>query len=117
MVGISPGWAAELTGEKIDLDDFREALKAPSSIWIEEYTTGMVPLLRSKSWENLSKASHVYQDAERIIERLNGEALLFHDDARPIKLVRVMKFDINGNREGLTVEAEVRIFSQTKHFA
>jgi len=47
----------------------------------------------------LSQASHVFQDAARIIERLNGEALLVHSDAQPIKLGQVMKFDLNGKRQ------------------
>jgi hypothetical protein len=107
MVGISPGWAIELTGDRIDLDDFRESLKAPFSPWIEDYSTedGVKPLLRSETWANLFEASDVFRDATRMIERLNGEALLLHNDARPVKLGQTMKFDLDGKREPIIFEA------------
>jgi hypothetical protein len=113
MVGISPGWAIELIGSRIDLDDFRLALKAPFSPWIEDYSTaeGTVHLLRSKNWEKLAEASHVFRDATRMIERLNGEALLLDNDAQPVKLGKIMKFDANGKRESIVfaITGELRV--------
>jgi hypothetical protein len=111
MANISPGWAVELTGNRIDLDEFRESLKAPISLWIEDYSTedGVIPILHSVTWKNLSEASQVIQDAMRIIERLNGVALLIHSDAQPVKIGQVMKFDSDGKRKSI-------IFGITAHF-
>jgi hypothetical protein len=96
----SPGWAVELTGDKIDLDDFRELLPRPFDPWIEDYPTDDgLPLLRSGSWANLTEADDVWRDATRMIERLNGEALLIHNDAEPVKLGRTIRFGPDGRPE------------------
>jgi hypothetical protein len=84
----TPGWAVELTGDNFDLDDFRELLARPFDPWIEDHPTddGFKPFLRSASWANFTEAADVFRDSGRMIERLNGEALLIHNDAKPVKL-------------------------------
>lgn len=101
------GWAVVLTGEKIDLDDFRELLARPFDPWIEDYATddGLKPLLRSAAWAYLTEVSDVMRDAGRIIERLNGEALLIHNDAKPVKLGQIMRFGPDGRREFIMIAA------------
>jgi hypothetical protein len=100
MNKISPGWAVELVGEMIDLDDFRELLSPPFNPWVEDCPSddGVKLLLRSISWASLSEAADMYGDACRILECLNGEAMLIHDDARPVKLGEIMRFGEDGKR-------------------
>jgi hypothetical protein len=48
----SPGWAASLKGEKLDLDDLRQMLEPPFDPWVEDYKTddSLRLLLRSAQW-------------------------------------------------------------------
>jgi hypothetical protein len=104
---ISPGWAVELNGEIIDLDDFREYLKPPFEPWIENYRDegGQKTklLLRSRAWQNLTEAGDVMRDATRILERLNGAARLLQTDAQPVRLGPLMKFGPDGRQEPVTI--------------
>jgi hypothetical protein len=101
MDRISEGWAVELTGNKLDLDDFREQLKPPFNPWIENYETddGIKPLLRCTDWQSLTEAADVHRDAARMVDWLNGEAKLIHDDAMPVGLGMTMRFGADGKRE------------------
>jgi hypothetical protein len=96
-----PGWAVELIGEDLDLDDLREMLAPPFDPWVENYVAenGCKALLRSPTWVTLSEASDVVRDAMRMIDRINGELLLFHEDAHPVKHGEVMRFGPDGKRE------------------
>jgi hypothetical protein len=57
MFKNSVGWAVELTGHPIDLDDLRETLQPPFDRWIEDYQSdeGMRPLLRTAAWASSPK--------------------------------------------------------------
>ncbi|MBT1512734.1 hypothetical protein KIP88_19730 [Bradyrhizobium sp. SRL28] len=95
------GWAIELQGDKIDIDDARASLQPPFDPWMEDYSVGAgstVPLLRTTAWATFTEASDVTRDAQRIVERLNGGALLIHSDAKPLCVGGVLKFDAAGNR-------------------
>ena len=110
MANNSPGWAVELIGDKFDLDDFQLLLARPFDPWMENYLTddGSKSLLRSASWAKLTEAADVFRDANRMIERLNGEALLIYNDARPVKLGQTIRFGPDGRREPI-------IFAATGH--
>jgi hypothetical protein len=103
----SPGWAVELIGEEIDLDDLREMLPAPFEPWIEDHSTkeGLKALLRSAHWAKLTETADVVRDATRIVERLNGEALLIHDNARLVKIGAPIKFGPDGKMEAILFAA------------
>lgn len=95
------GWAIELQGDKIDIGDAREFLQPPFDPWIEDYSGdngSAIPLLRTKAWVAFTEAADVTRDAQRIIERLYGGALLIHSDARPLSAGGVLKFDAAGRR-------------------
>ncbi len=104
---VTPGWAAELVGEKIDLDDLRALLAPPFVPWVEDYKTeqGVALLLRSPDWGQLSDATAVRHDATRMVERLNGAAALLHTDAVPVSLGQIRKFGMDGNPEPIVVSA------------
>jgi hypothetical protein len=91
----------------MDLDDFRELLARPFDPWIEDYQTdeGLKPLLRTASWAKLTEAVDVFRDAARMVERLNGEALLIYGDSKPVKLGETIKFGPNGRREPIKFAA------------
>ena len=106
------GWAVELKGEQIDIDDAREVLQPPYDPWIEDHLTGdeiVIPLLRTKAWVTLAKPADVTRDARRIVERLNGAAILVHSDAKPLGIGLVLKFDALGKRIPMLSAASVRL--------
>ncbi|WOH46864.1 hypothetical protein [Bradyrhizobium sp. sBnM-33] len=106
------GWAIELKGERIDIGDAREVLQPPFDPWVEDYLAGdsiVIPLLRTKAWASIMKAADVTRDAKRIVERLNGAALLIHSDAKPLSLGLVLKFDGAGKRIPILSAASVRL--------
>lgn len=107
MSNNTPGWAVELTGDPLDLNDFRGFLASPFNPWIEDFWTddGLKTILRSVDWANLTEASDVVRDARRILNRLNGEALLLHSDAKPLSLGQVMRFGPDGKREPILFAA------------
>lgn len=91
---VSPGWAIELEGEQVDLDDFEIELSRPHSPWVER--DGDRLLLRSMTWVDLKTSSEVMYDGRRLIEQLNGAARLVHADAREVRLGALRRFDENG---------------------
>ena len=106
------GWAVELRGEAIDLDDIREVLRPPFEPWVEDHLTGedtVIPLLRTKAWVSLARPADVARDAQRIVERLNGAAILIHSDAKPLSIGLVLKFDAAGKRIPMLSAASVRV--------
>ncbi|MCK1636992.1 hypothetical protein IVA95_05230 [Bradyrhizobium sp. 157] len=106
------GWAIELKGERIDIGDAREVLQSPFDPWVEDYLAGdsiVIPLLRTKAWASIMKAADVTRDAKRIVERLNGAALLIHSDAKPLSIGLVLKFDGAGKRIPILSAASVRL--------
>ena len=79
------GWAIELKGERIDVDDAREALQPPFDPWVEDYaedTGNKFALLRTAAWATLTDAADVTRDVERMIERLNGAARRYTQPTR-----------------------------------
>lgn len=108
----TPGWAIELTGEKIDLDDLRFHLMPGFDPWIEDYAADdrAIALLRSASWESLQEAPEIKLDATRIVQKLIGLARLFENDAKPVGLGMVLKFGPDGRRLPI-------LFAETVHLA
>jgi hypothetical protein len=103
----SPGWAVELTGESIDLDDLRELLKQPFDPWVEEFDDSGIArlLLRSKAWAAAVDSSDVQQRATTLIERINGAKLIIYGDSKPVLPGVVLKFRSDGSRENIIVAA------------
>lgn len=106
------GWAVELKGEQIDIDDAREVLQPPFDPWMEDHLTGgetVVPLLRTNTWASLARPADVTRDALRILERLYGAAILIHSDAKPLGVGQVLKFDAAGKRIPMLSAASARL--------
>lgn len=106
------GWAIELKGETIDIGDAREVLQPPFDPWVEDYLASngvVVPLLRTKAWASIIKAADVARDARRIVERLNGAAILIHRDAKPLGIGLVLKFDAAGKRIPILSAASAKL--------
>src|SRR5258708_26761679 len=61
-------------------------------------------LLRSSGWSALTEATDINNDARRMIERINGEAL-FHNDAKPVTLGAVRRFASDGKLEPIVFVA------------
>lgn len=101
----SPGWAVELTGEKIDLDDLRQFLEPPFDPWVEDFEEdGKTKLLlRSKTWTGVVDSGVVLADAERTAKRLLGAMLLIHSDARPVGIGQIFDFRADGTRNTVIV--------------
>ena len=100
------GWAIELKGDPLDVDDAREALQPPFDPWIEDYVDGTgnkFTLIRTAAWTTLPKGADVARDAQTIIERLNGAARLIHEDARPLAVGEVFSIDAAGKRMHILV--------------
>lgn len=111
MTKPSAGWAVELTGEPIDLDDLREFLAPPFDPWVEDFEEeGSVKLLlRSKAWEGITDSSRLVAHAAKLVERLNGAELLLQSDARPVATNAIMKFDGAGRRVPIVIAASGHI--------
>jgi hypothetical protein len=103
----SPGWAIEITGERIDLDDLRELLRPPFDPWVEEFVEEreIKLMLRSKAWEFVESGSMIATQAAKMLERLHGGALLVHEDAKPVVPGRVLRFREDGTRVAVMVAA------------
>lgn len=93
-----PGWAVEVNGEKIDLDDLQKRLPAPFDPWIEQFARcdEQKLVLRSHAWKRLNSAEEVHMDAARILERLHGQALLYDAEATRLTPGGVCQFDVDG---------------------
>lgn len=104
---VSPGWAIELVGQKSDLDDFEIELVQPHLVWVER--DGEKLLLRSATWESVEKTGAVMDEGRRLIEQLNGAALLLHDDARQVSLGAICRYDDNGQRKPVMIQATLNI--------
>jgi hypothetical protein len=96
----SPGWAAQINGDQIDLDDLQDLLSKPFDPWVEIYRAQEPAqvLLRSRQWDPLENAREVSEQAARLVERLNGSLPIIFEDAKPVTLGIIVKFDADGNR-------------------
>lgn len=94
------GWAVELRGEALDLDDLRDALVPPFSPWVEDYESDgqVMLLLRSAKWRSLESGHAVSADARRLIDQINAAQVLAHVDARKVVLGVALRFDAAGQR-------------------
>lgn len=95
----SEGWAVELTGHAVDLDDLREMLAAPFEPWVEDYQHGgeTVLLLRSAGWRNFEDSAGLMASAAPLVARLNGAKLIAFDDSIPVSLGRIFRFGGSGD--------------------
>lgn len=111
MAEVSEGWALELRGDQFDLDDLREALKAPFDPWVEEYVDGESPmlLLRSRNWKDIQTASEMMNDARRLVDQINGAHLVGQPDARPISHGITLRFTSEGKRVPIIISATATI--------
>lgn len=100
-----PGWGVKLEGDRFDVDDLKDRLRPPFTPWVEEYSDagGSGLVLRSHDWAALAEARAVYMDADRILERLHGEALLYDSDAKRVQPGQVFKFWADGRRDTVIV--------------
>ncbi len=108
---VSAGWALELRGDQIDLDDVREALKPPFDPWVEEYSDGGkdILLLRSRSWENSETTAEIMADAVRLLKHINGALLLEYSDAALISHGVTFRFDEGGLPLPVTIRGTLNI--------
>lgn len=105
MKHVSEGWALELRGDAIDLDDLRDALKPPFEPWVEDYQERgqTLLLLRSRAWERLENSSEMMDDARRLLEIINGAHRVAHPDARPIAGGITFRFNQHGQPLPVTI--------------
>lgn len=104
---VSPGWAIELQGEKLDLEDFESELAWLHTPWVERVDGTL--LLRSTTWASLQDGGAVMEEGHRLIEQLNGAARLVHDDARDVRLGALRRFDDNGHPMPVTIAATLNV--------
>lgn len=108
---VSAGWALELRGQKIDLDDLRESLRPPFDPWVEEYIEGgeRLLLLRSDAWKELASTGEMMAEAARLIDHINGVLLIEHPDAKPISNGITLRFREDGSRVPVLIAASANI--------
>lgn len=111
MAFPSPGWAVEIDGAKIDLDDLRDQLRRPFDPWIEDWDCDgrHVALLRSLSFGDFDSGHIVRQIADDLVVQIYGAMRLQHDDARPVRIVREVKFREDGTLQPIVVAGTGRI--------
>lgn len=111
MKNVSEGWALELRGEKIDLDDLREELRAPFDPWVEDYLDGedAVLLLRSHNWKDMKTTGEMMGDARRLIDQINGAHFLGQSDARLISAGATRRFGPDGATLPVVISATINI--------
>ncbi|WP_296585157.1 hypothetical protein [Xanthobacter sp.] len=97
----SSSWAVELTGERFDIDDLRRLLRLPFDPWIEDIAAGAEPKphIRHSGWDQLTSASDVVADAQRIVSHINGAARLLHSDYQPVGVSNVVRLHADGRRD------------------
>ncbi len=98
MIDTIPGWAVELRGKKIDLDDAMEIFGDGYRLTIRPHQQEgeTIELLRSRDWSALDSAREVMADAEQIVRELNGALLLTYGDSEPLGTGRVLRWDASG---------------------
>lgn len=93
---LSPGWYAQLAGEKVDLSDWVYTLNEPfDPVAIEEPNGTFV--LRSNEFESAETAAEVREKALALIARINGAMALMHS-ATPVRFAGVIRIDEERNR-------------------
>lgn len=103
-----PGWAMELKGDKIDLEELRHNLVFPYEPWVEDYEAGDRTkhlLLRSRFWEGMTEAAQVTEDARRLVARLNGAAMVSYNESLPVTVGQPMRFGPDGKRQHILFAA------------
>jgi hypothetical protein len=93
-----PGWAVLLAGEKLDVEDLSHRYPAPFEPWVEPYERGGEGqfVLRSEKWKFLSNGTDVHLDADRILQRMHGEALIYDEAAQQVLPSGVLKVTEDG---------------------
>ncbi len=101
------GWAVEVTGERIDLDDLRELLKRPFDPWVEDFDDegNARLLLRSEAWAGADDSSLVLEHAGRMVTRINGAKLIIQNDTQPVALGALFRFREDGTRQPIIIAA------------
>ena len=108
---VSAGWALELRGQKIDLDDLEESLRPPFDPWVEEYFEGgdRLLLLRSHAWKELVSTGEMMAEAARLIDHINGVLLIGDPAAKPISNGITLRFREDGSRLPVLIAASANI--------
>lgn len=108
---VSAGWALELRGSRVDLDDVREKLKPPFDPWVEEYGEGgeNMLLLRSNAWKGLASTGDMMAEAARLIDHINGALLLEDANAQLISHGITLCFGEDGGRLPVVIAAKANI--------
>ncbi len=108
MSGISSGWALEIRGASIDLNDIKQELGRPFDPWVEEYDDSgkIVLLLRTRQWIHCTNTNEMMAISNRLIEELNGALCLIASDAGKVTAGAAFKFDDDGNKLPVSIELE-----------
>lgn len=111
---VSEGWAIELCGPQVDLDDLRHELRSPFDPWVEDYEEDgeHLLLLRSGNWSSLDSTGQVMVFARRLIDNISGALLVGFDDAMPIKCGRILRFGAGGSKLPVTLEATLNVVEE-----
>lgn len=102
-----PGWYALLSGDDVDLDDWRHSLKPAFDPVAEKLPDGRT-VLRSRDFQELTEVEAVRARALILIARMNG-ALAIWNGVRPVSFGGVLRIAEDG-REHVTVFAEMIAF-------
>lgn len=92
------GWGVTLAGEDVDLGDWRDAMPVgfdPHVLDAELEGTDRL-VMRSSGWERFTSARIVFDDACRLIQRLNGIMRLFDPDVGSVRAENVYFMDQGG---------------------
>jgi hypothetical protein len=103
----TPGWAVEIHGEQIDVNDLRAVLIPGFDPWIENYEDKV--LIRSKQFANLVEAGEVAASAGLLLRMLHGAVLLEQSDARAVSVGEIFKFGSGGTREQIAIKGAANI--------
>lgn len=113
MTKALPGWAVEVSGAQVDLNDALAVFGNGYRLTISPYDRDgeTVFLLRNGNWWHLDSAGEVMADAEQIVRELNGALLLTYGDSKPLKTGGIMRWDANGieMRIVVAVSAEIKL--------
>jgi hypothetical protein len=89
------GWAVEILGRPLEIDELRTELRLPHSPWIEDGKAGeeIIVLLRSVDWEKLGTTDVIASAARQLVSRINAAISMRQPEARAIECGRLFYYN------------------------
>ena len=104
-------WLIKLQGNKFDLQDLSRLLCSPD-LSVTEADNSYY--LDSEEFNSVTEISEVYASATKLLEFINGSAKLDLKNFDAVSVVKVIRFDEDGQRESFVIAPPMRAKSRVR---